>query len=354
MRGVGALIGIVGRGDGPGIAVRVETYPMGDPDVTSDRRLADVKSRIAGRWAVLDSTYHPPADNGYTLKISRHFDNSLSPWTWVGLYQSVAFSEKSRGGFYFGAGLAFEEFSATDEVVPLVNNLFGLVMKDLFTDDSMSGSIFSLDVAGLKLKPLGPGTSLPAGLGLDPRAERGRFSCLPNFETGTIEAEVRKALRSTEYGGYSTLYLTNWADPRISDDFHVKVVIPSEDEQRLARAISGPSRDNPDNEAEPSDHRRSVELSSQELEYPNFDNRTIANRDDEIILRKITEVLRRTSNIENQLIRLLDQRQAEDDPRSKKQKSEPSSLMEFAFIAAGVIAVLLIIVVVIQWRGGFG
>lgn len=229
------FIAVIGKGDGPGLEANVVEHPMGATSPGRKGRTSgigapddqsvppDLTAVIGQKWATVPSTFHPPPEpDGFTVKVSRHRDSWDQEWFWVGLYQTVSFAGDTRGGSYFGAGLAMQDLPPPAIIYDSVQKVFAFARQQLFLNGQMAKSVFSLEFQGLALPRLTESRPVDANRGLDPLSTKGRFIELRDVYPPTVSRHLDSAVQSDEFADYSTLYLANWRDEQLDVEFYVK------------------------------------------------------------------------------------------------------------------------------------
>lgn len=314
---------------------------------------ADAGAKLAEKWASVPSTHHPPLGGSYTLKISRHRDGSGAEWAWVGLYQSVAPSKAERGGFYFGAGVAIPELVPADVIIHAVDELFKQSRKRLFSDEKMVKSIFKVGLGDFRLPELAGCAQPMEASGLNPSSERGRFVQIPDLDEDTLGEEIKLALFSNRYCLYSTLYLGNWSDPRISIDFYVPADASPEPRPRVEdRFVPAPVplelvEDVPNEEEWEEQH------AAQESEAVSHSAIPHSQHNIEQLYSKIDEVLRRISNIDRQLLRSLDELHHLNSEDEGPARGERMRTIDYVLIGFLFLTLLAVLSLMVQIGDGF-
>jgi len=238
MSGSCAIVAIVGQGPGSGVKVRVQQVAglYGDSGgVAGGHRPDAAETQLEQYWALAGDVYGAsPAPHELVLKIARTVDDDGEEWIWVGLYRSANFSEDPRGGLYFGCGILFPGAPDATRAVTAVSKLFREAEIWLFGPGGvMTGSVDSLNAAGLQVPSVGPLTYLPASDGLSAQAREGVV--IPDFDvTRDAAAALQDCLLGSRYSGYSTAYFCEDPLNGVDRRFPTKAAPQSVREERQA------------------------------------------------------------------------------------------------------------------------
>jgi hypothetical protein len=345
-----AFIGVIGKGDGPGLEAHVLPYPVRGDFAPAERgglgstgavhRVPpDLQGAIGKRWSSVPETYHPPAEpDGFTVKISRHRDSWGGEWLWVGLYQSVSFLGDTRGGSYFGAGLALSEVPSSALLYNAVERLFSVVRRDLFVGLQMAKPVFSFAPHAQDLPRLEGCEPLASDRGLDPASDRGKLVELDNVFHPTVSRQLQAAIQSDAWRGYSTLYLANWRDPQVKEDFFV---LPDSVSAASPSGGHEPAGDYPKKTAEDIVRRYDTSHSSVpdfSLEAASVDEFPAAGQSfEERLWRQLDRIEKQGKVLERHLERLVNPQQPSPEPTKP-----PRMAREWEFDAAHWLKIVLI------------
>jgi hypothetical protein len=359
-----ALIAIVGKGENPGMAARVSWYPgHGPPEIPPEpsarmlvgRERTDAETKLGRTWALVSGHYPPlPTRDGFTVKISRHVDETGTDWVWVGLYESVKFADDNRDGFYFGSGIAFENVPQASIICTTVNRLFAQARQELFRGDQMARTVFDLELERLDLPPMGPQAPLDTTRGLNPRSDVGTFVPTPVLAADVIEDQIKLAIEGSHYRPYSTLYLTTGRGIDSGSEFYVPVDAPpllSTASQPSASQVQVPEEYSAEEVSYLDlDSPQDRELASA-LSPPSFDQLRPYDQKDPI-WSKLIEIDRTVKNIERQMLNSIDakltedRKAARDDWETYDGRDWASRINTFAkFVAVAVIVVLISLII---------